>query len=469
MGIKTAHKIITAAFFIFMFLFATVVFAAPGAVSSEQIERMRSAYKMDSHMKAMRNAVANNPIDKIALNQSVLQHHNEIFSHKIDTKGITNQEKSGRCWLFAGLNVFRPLVIEKYNLEEFEFSEIYLTFYDKLEKANCFLERIIEFRDRDPLDREMAMILSKPIPDGGYWESVVNLIRKYGLVPREAMAETHSSQNTALMNKLISRKLRTDAIKLREMSERGDSLEQLRSEKQKMLTEVHRMLVMNLGRPPEEFQWRFEDTNSVVSEMKTCTPRSFFEEFVDVNLDDYVDIFNDPTKDYGEHYELTLSRNVYDGDNVSYANIEMKTLKEIAVKSILDDEPVWFACDVCRNQSKEHGLMASQLYDYDSVYRIDTTMTKTNRPLYRESRPNHAMVFTGVDILDEKPVKWLVENSWGDKRGNEGYWTLYDRWFENNVYSIIVKKQYVPEEVLRIFEKPKKPVPPWDPMFDMVR
>jgi bleomycin hydrolase len=443
--------------------------AGEGALTPEAIDNIRSSFKMNPHTRAMYNSITNNDITSLALNRDILRQHNEIFSHKIKTKGISNQKSSGRCWLFAGLNVLRQKVIKEHNLESFEFSQNYLAFWDKLEKANCFLENIIDFRDRDIMDREMEFILSQPIPDGGYWENVVNLIEKYGVVPQDIMPETNSSGNTAMMNALISRKLRADAVKLREMAHEKKPIERLRAKKAKMLAETYKMLALNLGEPPTKFEWRFEDANSVVSELKSYTPKSFYQEICNVDLRQYVDIFNDPSKEYGKHYQIRLTKDIHDGNDVHFANIELQTLKDIAAKAVLNDEPVWFGADVGKDQSKEHGIMAMDLFDYDSIYRTDMKMSKAQRALFRESIPSHAMVFIGVDMQNGKPIKWLVENSWGDEKGSKGLWTLYDDWFDINVYSIIVKKQYIPQEILKILEQPPIKLPPWDPMYSFVR
>jgi bleomycin hydrolase len=456
-------------FQLILFFVVTSLFADDGALTSRTIDKFQSSFKMDTHTRAMYNSITNNDIKSLALNRDVVRQHNEIFSHKIETKGITNQKSSGRCWLFAGLNIFRPKVIEKNNLESFEFSQNYLAFWDKLEKANCFLENMIEFAGRDILDREMEFLLRKPIPDGGYWENVVNLVDKYGAVPQEIMSETNSSGNTGLMNALISRKLRADAVKLRNMHKQRNSHRKLRTEKTKMLAEVYKMLVLNLGEPPIEFQWRFEDANSVVSKIHTYSPKSFYKEFVGVDLSQYVDIFNDPSKKYGKHYSINLTRNVRDGDDAHFANVKMQILKDIAVKALLDDEPIWFSCDVGKDQSREHGIMAMGMFDYDSIYMADMAMTKAERSLFRESVPNHAMVFIGVDMQKDKPAKWLVENSWGDDKGSKGLWTIYDSWFDTNVYSIIVKKKYVPKEILDIYKQPAIKLPPWDPVYSFVQ
>jgi len=450
-------------------LIASLLLGDEGALSQEMIEQLRSACEMDAHTRAMYNAITNNDIRELALNREALRHHNEIFSHKIEAKGVTNQKKSGRCWLFAGLNTMRPAVIKKYNLESFEFSQSYLSFWDKMEKANTFLERIIEFRGRSLLDREMELILRQPIPDGGYWENVVDLIGKYGVVPKDIMPETNSSENTNQMNRVISQKLRSDAVKLRKMAEGKEAVGELRAAKEKMLAETYRMLMTNYGEPPSEFEWRFEDANSVVSEMCRYTPKSFFEEFVGVDLDEYVNVFNDATKDYGRHYQIRLSRNLYDGHDINYANVAIEVLKEIAAKSVLDDSPVLFAADVGYDQSRELGIMEEGLYDYESIYNIDIGMSKAERAMYRNSVRGHGMVLVGVDTRDGKVVKWQVENSWGEESGSKGYWTLYDKWFDLHVYNIIVKKKYVPDEILKIYELPAIILPPWDPMLSPAR
>jgi bleomycin hydrolase len=447
----------------------TTALAGDGGLSSEAITKFRDSMVLDIHSKAMYNAITNNDINKLALNRDLLRQHEDNFSHKIKVKGITNQKSSGRCWLYAGLNIMRPAVIEKYKLGSFEFSHAYLQFWDKLEKANTFLEYIIEYRERDPMDREMEILFRSPYGDGGWWKYVVALIEKYGVVPKEIMPETNSTGNTGMMNKLITRKLRADAGKLRKMHSDGKTLDELRIEKDNMLAEVYKMMVLNIGEPPTEFKWRFEDTDSVVSEIKTFTPISFYEEFVGVDLREYVNIFNDPTKEYGKHYTISMSRNIYDGDDINFANTEIDILKTAAMKSVLDNEPVWFACDVGKDQDSKNGIMAMDIFDYDTIYDIDMKMTKAERSLYRESSPNHAMVFVGVDIVDDEPVKWRVENSWGTDTGKDGYWTLYDMWFDNHVYNVIVKKKYVPKEILKIYDLDPVVVPPWDPMYSMLK
>lgn len=452
----------------FILLLASSLIAGAGGLNDKVIESCKEALDLSGQNRAIYNALTNADIAELALNHELLQYHNDIFNHKVTVKGITNQKSSGRCWLFSSLNIFRPAVIEKYKLKEFEFSQNYLAFWDKMEKANTFLEFIIEFRDRDLLDRELIRVLKMPFGDGGYWHYTSALIDKYGLVPKEVMPETNSSGKTAMMNKLIGRKLRADAVKLRRLNEAGKTVKELRSAKEKMLTEVYKMLVMNLGEPPEKFSYVFEDRDTVVNEPMEFTPKSFYEKFTDIDLSEFRDVYNDPSREYGKHYTISLTKEMYDHSDIQYVNAPIEVLKEAALKAVLDNEPVLFACDVGKDQSRDLGIMADGLFDFESLYGVEMEMTKAERSLFRESTVNHAMVLVGVDVREGKPVKWKVENSWGDKKGQKGYWTMYDDWFDKHVYDIVIKEKYLPEDVLAVYDEEPIVLPPWDPMWQVV-
>ncbi|PKK82152.1 MAG: aminopeptidase [candidate division Zixibacteria bacterium HGW-Zixibacteria-1] len=459
-----------------------------GGLSADNVAKIRASFEMDRYNRAMYNAVTNNNLSKLALNRDILREHNEIYSHKIKTKGITNQKSSGRCWLFSSLNMFRPVVIDKYNLDNFEFSQNYLAFWDKMEKSNTFLEFVIEMRDRDTFDRELSEILRHPIGDGGYWSYTVELIKKYGAVPKEIMPETNSSGNTGEMNNILERKLRTGAAAIRKMHQAGRPVKELRAEKDKILADVYKILIVNLGEPPTEFVWRYEirdttktDTDTTADSTAnanidnrlivagTYTPKKFFEEVVAVDLDQYVNIFDNPTREYNNHFVASMARNMYDGKDLEYVSVPVENLKAIAMKSILNDDPVLFACDVGKDQDREDGIMAMNIYDYGTVFNTDLSMSKADMCNYYESTSNHMMLMIGVDILNDKPVKWQVENSWGDKNGSSGYWAMYNDWFGAYVYSVIVKKEYVPEEILKLYDKKPIVLPVWDPNTLMIR
>jgi bleomycin hydrolase len=435
-----------------------------GALSSDIINQVRQSFNLDPATRALMNALTNNDIKKLAVNREKRMAHDDIFNHRIETKGITNQKKSGRCWLFAAFNVMRPQVMEKYKLKKFEFSQSYLFFWDKFEKANLFLELIIEMRDRDPLDRELQMVLESPFPDGGLWIYAVELIEKYGAVPKSVMPESEQTDNTGMMDRIVSRKLRKDASILREMSRNKATVSDLRARKVEMLKDVYKMLVLNMGVPPTGFQWRYETKDSIVSQVKSYTPKGFFEEVVNSNLRDYVPIYNHPLHPYDRLYQMRLNRNMYDRPDNIFLNLDTQRMRELALKQLLDDQPVYFACDVSKEDNYELGIMSPKIYDYDSFYGLDLSMSKADKFRYHESHSTHAMVFVGVDTLDGKPAKWLVENSWGNERGDKGYWTMYDEWFDEYVYKVIIHKKHLPDQILDVMKTEPVILPPWDPM-----
>lgn len=458
----------------------------PGALSPELLNDIRGSFEMDDQTRVRHNAVTNNKINDLALNRGIVAGKDGYFSHKIESKGITNQESSGRCWMFAGLNTMRPRVIRDKKLPEFEFSTSYLQFWDKMEKSNLFLEAMIEMRETDYLDREWEQVHKWTMSDGGWWNFVVDLIEKYGVVPKDVMPETQSSENTRTMNTILDRKLRADAVTIRKMHENGSDLIELRAFKKQALSEVYRFLVINLGEPPTEFQWRYvaktkeEDSNEESSESEisedsadakvddltpliTYTPQSFYKEFVGVSLQDYVCLYNDPLQEFQKHFRFKRAKNIYGKSDMNFVNVPINDLKQVAMQSIIENEPVWFAADVGKDQSSELGIMGYRLFDYDPLFEINTQISRADSLRMRDGGSNHAMAFMGVDVRDGKPLKWLVENSWGEKRGDKGTWTLYDDWFDHHVYTIIVNKRYVQEDVLKVFDEQATELPPWYP------
>jgi bleomycin hydrolase len=405
----------------------------------------------------------------LAVNREILDRDNSLFSDQIKTKGITNQKGSERCWLFAALNVLRPAVIEKYKLESFEFSQNYLSFWDKLEKANTYLEFMIELSDKDYLDREFIELNRKPVAEGGWWGHAVELIEKYGVMPKEAMPESPSSEQSHLMFNLLCTVVRNDAVILRKMRSEGKPIEAIRAEKSKMLESIYRILVLALGEPPREFAWRYADKDGKPTAPAKHTPQSFYKEIVGVDLSQYVSLGNDPTQPYEKRFCYDRSRNIFEGADIDYVNIDMETMKSLARKSLLDKQPVWFGADMGRDQKADSGVMAAKIFDYETLFGVQFAMSKAERIGWRETTANHAMVFLGVDLLDDKPVKWLVENSWGGDKGRGGYWHMYDSWFDENVFNVIVRKAYVPEKILKIFQEPPTKLPPWYPAIQLMK
>ena len=454
-----------------------------GALTPQFLAELQDGYQMDEGDRARHNAVTNNSVKALALNREVVRGDDGYFSHRIKSKGITNQKKSGRCWMFAGLNVIRPQVIRDHNMEEFEFSTSYLQFWDKLEKSNLYFESIIELRDAGYLDRDWEVVHKWTLGDGGWWNYVDGLVEKYGVVPASVMPETQSSENTATFNHILDRLVWSRAARIFALHEQGAEPAALRAEKRKALKEVYRFLVINLGEPPTEFVWRYKlkknkgekpaDSDKAknkvtlaeesLSPPASYTPRSFYQKFVGVPLKDYVCLFNDPQSELGKHYRFKRARNMVGKQDMHFVNIKMDTMKEIAVASVLANEPLWFAANVGIDQSRDLGLMQHRLYDYESLFGIDLTLSKADRTRFHGGTANHAMVLMGVDLADGKPRKWLVENSWGAKNGSQGTWTIYNDWFDKHVYNIIVHKRHVPARIMKIFADQPRELPSWYP------
>jgi len=440
-----------------------------GGLSPEQARSLLQSVRLDAPTRAAMNAVTNNDIKDLVLNREITASNDDVFSFSLPTKGITDQENTGRCWLFAGMNMLRQGVVKRYKLEDFELSQSYLAFWDRLEKSNVFLEFIIETRARDLLDRELDHMLDDPVSDGGYWGYVVGLVEKYGVLPKKFMGETKSSSNTERMDRVFQSLLRRDASVLREMAAQGQPVEALREEKMKMLRDVMRLLVINYGEPPGEFLWRVTSDSGVVTETHTYTPLQFYREVVSTDLADYVSLADFPVHPYGQHYSIRLTKAMADRPDIDFVNVDVKRMKEIALAALLDSQRVWFGCDIGFDVSGKKGLMVKGLVDYESLFGVPLGMTKIQRLNYRHSSSNHAMVLTGVDIVDDKPRRWRVENSWGDERGDKGFFTMSDDWFDEYVLNVIVPRKYVPQDLLAVLRQPPTELPVWDPSWQRLR
>ncbi len=442
-------------------------FGQKGSISLEMIEKMQKEFNADKENIMRMNAISNNSIKDIALsrkNLSGIEHH---FKYRVDVTGITDQQKSGRCWLFTSLNVIRPMVIEKYDLSDFEFSQNHLFFWDQFEKANLFLENIIDHADEDIDSRYNQWLLKSPVGDGGVWNSFTNLVTKYGLVPLSIMPETHNSKNTGYMRRLIRRKVREFALELRDMHEKGAKGKAIEARKIEMMGVVYKMLALNLGEPPQKFEYRFVTKDGDIGKRKTYTPQEFAKTILpDVNYNDYVMLMNDPTREYHRLYEIDNDRNVMEGINWKYINLPNNELKKYAVASIKGNDAMYASCDVGKQLNNDIGLSDPANYDYERAYGIEFNMDKKDRIISRESGSSHGMALIAVDVDEqESPVKWQFENSWGSKSGHNGYLSFTDKWFDEYMFRVVIHKEYLPEKVLEILEQKPTMLPPWDPMF----
>lgn len=434
-------------------------------ITDEMLSDFREKTVINGADKAVRNALAANDIRDIALNQDNQVEMNTYFSNSVPSKGITDQQSSGRCWLFTGMNVLRSKMINEHNLVGMNFSHVYLFFYDQLEKSNLFLQAIIDTRKSPMEDKTVEWLFRNPLSDGGTFTGVADLVAKYGVVPQGVMPETFASNNTSRFTSLIKRKLREYALKLREMKG-GDTV--LQTAKKEMLAEVYRILVLGFGQPPTEFTWAPKGADgSYLSTPRKYTPKSFYDEIIGEDLqNNYVMLMNDPTREYWKTYEIQYDRHTYDGHNWLYLNLPMDDIKAAAIASIKDSTMMYYSCDVAKELDSKRGLLDMNNYDYESILGVEFGMDKKQRIMSFDSGSSHAMTLKAVDLDTEgKPVKWEVENSWGASSGFNGHLIMTDEWFDEYTFRLVVKKKYLSEKILKASQQKPIMLPCWDPMF----
>jgi bleomycin hydrolase len=438
----------------------------PRDLAPDVLERFAKAFDADPTARLLQNAVTKTQVDDIALDRRVVTSIDHSVSNLLDDWGATSQEKSGRCWLFAGTNLLRVGAAKKLGVKDFEFSQNHLLFFDKLEKANHWLESILATADRDVDDRTVAHLLATPSEDGGQWNMFVALVLKHGLVPKTAMPETASSSNTRQLNRDLATVLRQAARDLRAHAAAGATPEELAEAKEDVLGTVHRLLAIHLGTPPESFLWQWKDSDKGFHREGTMTPLEFADAYVTVPLADYVCIVNDPrpANPYGRTYTVEHLGNVVGAPPVTYLNVETDLMKRLASEAIVGGEPVWFGCDTGQMSNADLGLWDAGLYDRASVYGTTPDLGKADRLLHHESLMTHAMLFTGVDLVDDVPRRWRVENSWGTEKGDKGFMTMNDNWFGEHVFEIAVRRDALPDELRSALDAEPVVLPAWDPM-----
>jgi len=437
--------------------------ATAGAELTEaDFARFAKEFSASPQNKLMQNAVSKTAVDDIALDRDIVTSIDHTVSNLLTDRKVTNQEKSGRCWLFAGLNLLRTGAATKLGVKDFEFSQNYVLFWDKFERANFFLEAIIDTADRDADDRTVAHLLSDPIGDGGQWNMFVALVRKHGLVPKTAMPETESSSATAQLNDTLRKLLRQGARDLRALE--GD--EARRDRKREILTAVHRVLSIHLGTPPQKFLWQWKDSDKGFHRDGWTTPTEFAAAYVQLPVDEYVCLVHDPrpSSPVGRTFTVDYLGNVIDAPPVVYLNVDIELMKQLTQDAIVGGEPVWFGCDVGKQMNADLGFWDAKLYDYGAVYDTDFTLDKAERLVHHETLMTHAMLFTGVDLVDGKPRRWRVENSWGDEKADNGFWTMNDSWFGEHVFEIAVRRSALPAELQARLDDDPIVLPAWDPM-----
>ena len=435
-------------------------------ITDEFIARMHAS--SDSARTVARNAVAHAGVETVAFDRDKVIATPTVVSHKVDDWKVTSQKKSGRCWLFSSLNLLRSTARQRMGLKDFEFSQNYVLFWDKFERANFFLTDIIATASTEELDgRLVQFLLGDVLSDGGQWDMAVSLYLKHGLVPKVAMPETESSSNTAPMNARLKVLLRRSALELRALVVSGASDDEITEVKEAALADVWRILVICLGEPPVSFEWEWRDDKDEFHRDGVLTPREFFDRYVDVDLTQYVCLVDDPRREHPKGLALTVDHmgNIVGGRPIHYVNAPVETIREITTSILASGRAVWFGADCGQQSDRSSGLFVDGLYDYDALFGVDFSTSKEQRVVSGESAMNHAMLFTGVDIDEAgQGRRFRVENSWGEEPGDKGFFTMDAPWFDANVFEVAVHVDDLPEDLRAVVAEAPLHLPAWDPM-----
>ena len=438
------------------------------SINKEFLKRCSEAYSANSQNKIITNTIIKNGINNSAINNESVKSMYYEFSEEIDVGKVTHQKSSGRCWMFAALNTIRYAMAKELNMKDknFELSQTYAMFWDKFEKANFFLEAVIDTLDEALDGRTVSWLLETPTNDGGQWDMFVALVDKYGIIPKYAMPETYHSSNSRYMNFIISTILRDNAKILRDMHSDSKTLKEIREKKEDLLVNFYKVLCHFLGEPPKTFDFEYRTTDDKYRQEKNLSPVEFYQKYSTIKLSDYVSIINAPTADkpYNKTYTVKYLGSVAGVTNIHYLNLDMKQMKELTLKQLQDGEPVWFGCDVGKYSDRDLGIMDDKLFEYESILGADINLDKADRLNYRGSVLTHAMVFTGVNLREGNPTKWKVQNSWGEEPGNKGFFIMSDSWFDEYNYEVAIHKKYLSEELLALYKQEPIELNPWDPM-----
>ena len=436
-------------------------------LSIDKINEYEKEFLEDKRNIVAMNAATYNGVQKVARDVNALK--NEPFAFNVDIKNgdVTNQKQSGRCWMFASMNVLRNIVIKKFNLENFELSQSYTLFWDKLERCNYYMEAVIEKANEPLEDRVMDYLMTDLLSDGGQWDMFVNIVKKYGLVPKYAYPESQTSSATVQLNKYLCKIMRKYTTELREKVQ-NEGVEKARELKEEVLKDVYNVLTSTLGEIPEKFDVVLHDKDGKLIEDKGMDAHSFFDKYIGADIDDYVSLINSPTEDkpFNQTYTIKYLGNIIEGKIVKHLNLPIEELKKAAVKQLKDGYPVWFGCDVGRSSivEDERAILDTKAVDYETLFNVDLKLSKEDALDYGYSMMSHAMTFTGVQMDGNEALRFKVENSWGEKFGYKGHFVMTSDWFDQYVYQVVVNKKYLTEKSRKDYEKEPKELKPWDPM-----
>ena len=436
-----------------------------GALPLEEMEKRQDKLLEDPAFRHLNHSLSRQSITNVCFDPSSLKEVPPVFSIHIETMPVTNQKASGRCWIFAALNLLREIVAKKCNIKEFELSQNYLALFDKIEKANYALESLLSLADREPTDRVYMHILENPVSDGGQWDMFVSLVKKYGVMPKSAFPETFQSETTRESTFLVNCRIRRFAALSHRLVKEG-KIEEARKEKEKAIEEIERLYFAAFGVPPKTFDLAYVDAKKKHHVEKDLTAKSFYEKYVGEDIDLYQSLINSPTADkpYNRNFTVDYLGNVIEGKPINHLNVPMERLKELIIAQLKDGKPVWFGSDVGFYRDRDSYTWNDESVDYESAFGFDPEFDKADMLDFRASAMNHAMLIVGVDMVDGKPARWKIENSWGKDAGLSGYFVMSASWFDRFVYQAVVLKKYLnPEEVAATLGEPIH-LDPWDPM-----
>lgn len=429
-------------------------------ITSDMLAAFSKAYQEDANAHVLHAAMAKTDLKELAYRPQAAAKLEGPFAIELDTHGITAQRKSGRCWFFATMNIMREIITQKLNLPEFKLSANYITFFDKLEKANNFLESIIANGDK-PLSDRMNDYLIRGIGDGGYWDQAVDLVEKYGVVPDFVMPETFQAENTSSLLDVLNVLMRKDAAILRKSIAAGEDVAQ---QKEKMLGEVYKALCIAFGAPVETFDFPYRDKDGNFHVDRNLTPKTFYEKYVGMELGNYITVHNEPTDRVPMHKPFTFHfmGNMADKDCLSL-NLPLDEFQELCLKQLKDQEPIWFACDSGKYGDRQLGIWDPDCFDFGGILGgLDLEFSKEDRLNYRDTHGSHAMILVGVNFDAEgNPDRWKIENSWGGDLGKKGYFVCSQRYFEEYVLEVIINKKHLTTEQLALLEQEPVRIDPW--------
>lgn len=465
----TTKTLITAGMMMAAFMLPANAQDSNGGISKDMLRVIQQSQQRTPADKALFNALAANSIDALAANHANKGSLDTYFSIETPSQSITDQKQSGRCWMFSGFNVLRSEFAERTDSLTVNLSHDYLFLWDQLEKANLFLQGVIDCADKPIDDERVRFFFKSPINDGGTYCGVADLVAKYGLVPAEIMPETYSSDNTSKVASLLKSKLREYGLQLRDMVAKGKSKADIKAEKTKMLSTVYRMLSLTMGEPPSEFTYAFKNKQGrTVTEPKKYNPVTFAAEILGDKpvYGSFIMVMNDPRREYYKTYEVEYDRHTYDGTNWKYLNLPMEDIAKLAIASLKDGRKMYSSYDVGKFLDRKRGYCDVENFDYGTLFGTTFGMDKAQRIMTYDSGSTHAMTLTAVDLdADGKPVMWKVENSWGPDYGQKGCLIMTNEWFNEYMFRLVVDKKYVPADMLKQYEQEPVMVMPEDPLF----